>query len=84
VVASRLPVIERYVGASEVGFAEPGDPASIAAVIEAVRADPRAARDRALNAAERLAAMEWRRQRRGYLAFVDGLVDAGKPLPARV
>jgi glycosyltransferase involved in cell wall biosynthesis len=84
VVASRLPVIERYFGPSEVNFAEPGDPAAIAAEIEAVQADPGAARDRALNAAERLAAMEWRRQRQGYLAFIDGLVDAASPLPARI
>ena len=36
VVASRLPVIERYFG-DDVLLAEPGDPASIAAAIEGVR-----------------------------------------------
>jgi glycosyltransferase involved in cell wall biosynthesis len=77
VVASRLPVIESYFGPGEVRFAEPGDPASIAAEIEAIRADPIAARDRAQSAAARLAGMEWQRQRQGYLAFIDGLVGAG-------
>ncbi len=44
VVASRLPVIERYFG-DDVLLAEPGDAASIAAAIEGVRADPVAAAD---------------------------------------
>ena len=39
VVASRLPVIERYFG-DDVLLAEPGDPASIAAAIEGVRGRP--------------------------------------------
>jgi len=76
-VASRLPVIERYFGPTAVSFAQPGDPAAIAAEVEAIRADPDAARERATSAAARLAAMEWRRQREGYLAFVDGLAGAG-------
>jgi glycosyltransferase involved in cell wall biosynthesis len=83
VVASRLPVIERYFGPSEVSFAEPGEPSSIAAGIEAIRADPEAARSRAESAAARLESMEWQRQRRGYLAFVDGLVRARTRSPAR-
>jgi glycosyltransferase involved in cell wall biosynthesis len=72
VVASRLPVIERYFG-GDVLLAEPGDPASIAAAIEAVRADPAAARERAERASERLGEIEWRRQREGYLALIDEL-----------
>jgi glycosyltransferase involved in cell wall biosynthesis len=81
-VASRLPVIERYFGPTELSFAEPGEPASIAAAIEAVRADPGAARERARRASERLAEMEWRRQRERYLALIDGL--AGRPVAAEV
>ncbi len=75
VVASRLPVIERYFG-DDVLLAEPGDAASIAAAIEGVRADPVAARTRAERASERLARIEWRQQREGYLGLVDGLVAA--------
>jgi glycosyltransferase involved in cell wall biosynthesis len=72
-VASRLPVIERYFG-DDVLLAEPGDPAGIAAAIEAVLADPAAARERAERASERLAQIEWRQQRFGYLALIDELV----------
>jgi glycosyltransferase involved in cell wall biosynthesis len=77
-VASRLPVIERYFGSDELLFAEPGEPASIAAAIEAVRADPDAARERAERASQRLARMEWRRQRLGYLEMIDELVVNGR------
>lgn len=72
VVASRLPVIERYFE-DDVLLAEPGDAASIAAALEGVRADPMAARDRAERAAQRLARIEWRQQRDGYLALIDEL-----------
>jgi glycosyltransferase involved in cell wall biosynthesis len=71
-VASRLPVIERYFG-DDVLLAEPGDAASIAAAIEGVRSDPVAARTRAERASQRLAKIEWRQQRQGYLDLVDGL-----------
>ena len=74
VVASRLPVIERYFG-DDVLLAEPRDAASIAAAIEGVRADPVAARMRAGRASKRLAKIEWRQQRQGYLQLVDGLVS---------
>jgi glycosyltransferase involved in cell wall biosynthesis len=72
VVASRLPVIESYFG-DDVLLAEPGDPASIAAAIEGVRAEPELALARAERASERLAEIEWRRQRDGYLALIDEL-----------
>ncbi len=78
-VASRLPVIERYFG-DDVLLAEPGDPASIAAAIEMVRADPSSAQERAERASRRLARIEWRQQRDGYLALIDelaGRVAAG-------
>jgi glycosyltransferase involved in cell wall biosynthesis len=73
VVASRLPVIERYFG-DDLLLAEPGDAASIAAAIEGVRADPEAARVRAERASKRLAKIEWRQQRQGYLSLIDDLV----------
>ena len=66
VVASRLPVIERYFG-DDVLFAEPGDPASIAAAIEGIRRAPETALARARLASQRLAEIEWRRQRKRYL-----------------
>lgn len=72
-VASRLPVIERYFG-DDVLLAEPGDPASIAAAIEGIRAEPELALARAERASQRLAEIEWRRQRSGYLALIDELV----------
>jgi glycosyltransferase involved in cell wall biosynthesis len=75
-VASRLPVIERYFG-DDVLLAEPGDPASIAAAIETVRAAPSAARERAERASQRLARIEWRQQRNGYLALIDELAGRG-------
>ena len=77
VVASRLPVIERYFG-DDVLLAEPGDAASIAAAIEGVRGDPLAAQARAERASRRLAKIEWRRQREGYLDLVDGLVQGAR------
>ncbi|HWJ43627.1 MAG TPA: glycosyltransferase [Solirubrobacterales bacterium] len=78
-IASRLPVIERYFG-DDVLLAEPGDPASIAAAIEGVRADPVLARQRAVRASLRLAEIEWRRQRAGYLALIDELAGRGVPV----
>lgn len=77
VVASRLPVIERYFG-DDLLLAEPGDAPSIAAAIEGVRADPVAARTRAERASKRLAKIEWRQQRQGYLDLVDGLVAGAR------
>ncbi|HEX5713928.1 MAG TPA: glycosyltransferase family 4 protein [Solirubrobacterales bacterium] len=77
VVASRLPVIERYFG-DDVLLAEPGDPASIAAAIEGVRAEPELARMRAEAASTQLAEIEWRRQREQYLELVDGLVERAR------
>ena len=77
VVASHLPVIERYFG-DDLLLAEPGDAASIAAAIEGVRSDPVAARTRAERASKRLAKIEWRQQRQGYLELVDGLVAGAR------
>ena len=74
VVASRLPVIERYFG-DDVLLAEPGDVASFAAAIEGVRSAPDSALERTRGASERLAQIEWRRQREQYLRLVDGLVE---------
>jgi glycosyltransferase involved in cell wall biosynthesis len=79
VVASRLPVIERYFG-DDVLLAEPGDAASFAAAIEGVRSAPETALERARGASERLAEIEWRRQREGYLSLVDGLVEHARSL----
>ena len=77
VVASRLPVIERYFG-DDVLLAEPGDPACIAAAIEGVRTEPSLARERAERASERLAEIEWRRQKEQYLELIDGLVERAR------
>ena len=74
VVVSRLPTIERYFGPDEVEFYEPGSPASLAAALERVCADPAAARARAARASARLTEIGWPVQRRRYLAVVDELV----------
>jgi glycosyltransferase involved in cell wall biosynthesis len=73
-VASRLGVIEHYFG-DDVLLAEPGKPESIATAIETVRADPAAAKERAERASQRLARLEWRRQRDGYLGMIDELAE---------
>jgi len=77
VVASRLPVIERYFGDSML-LAEPGDPASLAAAIEGVRAAPELAWQRAEGASRLLAEIEWSQQRQRYLGLVDGLVAGAR------
>ena len=73
VVASRLPVIERYFG-DDVLLAEPGD-AGLDRRRD--RRRPRRPDDGARaapnGAAERLARIEWRQQRDGYLALIDEL-----------
>jgi glycosyltransferase involved in cell wall biosynthesis len=73
VVASRLPVIERYFGEDEVRFFEPGSPRSLAEAIADVRAHPEAASERAARASRRLGAYEWTQQRAAYLSMVDEL-----------
>jgi len=77
VVASRLPVVERYFG-DDVLLAEPGDATSFAAAIEGVWRAPGSALARSRGASQRLAEIEWRRQREGYLDLVDGLVDRAR------
>jgi glycosyltransferase involved in cell wall biosynthesis len=73
VVTSRLPVIERYFGASEVRFFEPGSPSSLAEAIRDVCSDPVAAAQRAERASRQLKAFGWPRQRDRYLSLVDKL-----------
>ena len=75
-VASRLPVIERYFG-DDVLLAEPGDPASHRRRDRSACAPIRLRHgQRAERASERLAEIEWRRQRDGYLALIDELAGA--------
>lgn len=76
VVASRLPGIEGYFGEQDLHAFTPGDPADIARAIEAVCANPDAARERARRASERLPEIAWERQRERYLGLVDGLTAA--------
>jgi len=82
-VAPRLPVIERYFGGGEVTLFEPGSAAALAEAIAGVCADPAAARERALRASARLAAVGWPQQRQGYLGLVDELV-AGRRRRAEI
>lgn len=76
VVASRLPVIERYFSEHEVRFFDPGSHESLADAIADVRRNPEEALQRARRAGARLAGIEWSRQREAYLSLVDELVHA--------
>ena len=83
VVASRLPVVQRYFGDDELRFFEPGNPRSLADAIAEVIRDPAAAVERAARAAERLADIAWDGQRAGYLDCVRGLVGHASAAPLR-
>jgi glycosyltransferase involved in cell wall biosynthesis len=72
-VASRLPAIERYFGANEITFFEPGSPASLAAAIRQVAAHPDVATEKANRASERLRSFDWSTQRQAYLGVVEEL-----------
>lgn len=77
VVASRLPGISEHFSTQDLNPYTPGDPEDLARAIEAVCADPRAARERAARASARLTEIAWERQRERYLGLVDGLVTVG-------
>lgn len=72
-VASRLPGIAGYFSAGELCEFTAGDPADLARALEAVCANPAAARERAARATLRLSQIAWERQRARYLALVDEL-----------
>ena len=74
VVTSQLPVVERYFSEREVRFFTPGSAESLAAAIADVYRNPEQALERARRASERLAEIEWSRQRDAYLSLVDELV----------
>ena len=82
VVASRLPVTERYFSDDEVKFFDPGSPESLAAAIKDVCANPETAAARAQRASHKLTNFEWERQRENYLAVVDRLVSSRNGTPA--
>jgi glycosyltransferase involved in cell wall biosynthesis len=73
VVATRLPVVERYFGDGELRFCEPGDPAAMAEAIAEVRARPDEAVERARRASARMRDIAWGRQRQVYLELMEGL-----------
>jgi glycosyltransferase involved in cell wall biosynthesis len=73
VVASRLPVTQRYFSDAEVRFYEPGSPDSLADAITDVCSNPHEARERAERASRRLQAFAWSRQREEYLSVVGRL-----------
>ena len=78
VVSSRLPGIGSYFSEQELSPYTPGDPADLARAIEGLCADPHAARQRALNANQRLGQIAWTHQRERYLALVDRLCGRSK------
>lgn len=78
VVASRLPGMASYFGEDDLCAFTPGDPEDLARAVEAVCADPEAARTRAARASERLREIAWERQRERYLGLVDELALVGR------
>jgi glycosyltransferase involved in cell wall biosynthesis len=82
VVSSRLPGIAGYFSARELCEFAPGDPADLARALEAVCADPAAARERAAQATERLTEIAWEQQRERYLALVDELTGRAPETPS--
>ena len=80
VVASRLPVTERYFSDREVKFFEPGSAQSLASAIEDVCANPTETSARAERASERLKSFQWSRQQERYLSVVEQLVTRRGPL----
>jgi len=73
VVSSRLPAIGHYFTGAELRTFAPGDPAALAAAVEAACADPDGTHRRAQAAGARLADLGWERERARYLALVDRL-----------
>ncbi len=82
VVSSRLPGIAGYFSAQELCEYVPGDPADLARALEAVCANPAAARERAARATERLAEIAWEQQRERYLSLVDELTGRAPGTPS--
>jgi glycosyltransferase involved in cell wall biosynthesis len=85
VVASRLPVIERYFTDDQVLFFQPGSVPALCDALLETRRDPEAARRRAHRASARLAEIEWPRQRAAYLELMDQLAGgaSGRRRPVR-
>ena len=83
-IAPRLPVIERYFGAGEVAFFEPGSVESLAEAIVGVCADRSSAAARAVKASARLEELAWPHQRKGYLRLVDELTMRRGRLPRKL
>jgi len=75
VISSRLPGISGYFSERELHEFTPGDPVDLARAIEAVCADPQAARERAARATQKLSGIAWEQQRARYLALVDELTS---------
>lgn len=73
VVSSQLPGIGSYFSDQDLTPYTPGDPQDLARAIEAICADPAAARQRAQRATVRLSEIAWTHQRQRYLALVDEL-----------
>ena len=70
VVASRLPLVERTFGDDVVTYAA-GDPADLAAALEAIVDDPAGREARIARAHARVAALSWEREARAYLDLVE-------------
>lgn len=78
-VCSRLPAIEAYFGADALAYANPGDPADMAAQIERLLRDRGAAEAQARRAAEVARRLAWEHVRLDYLSAL-GLAEKAGPI----
>jgi glycosyltransferase involved in cell wall biosynthesis len=71
VIASRLPVVADTFRERAVAFFEPDDAADLAATIQALAADPEAARAKAIAAAVEYEPLRWRTMKHTYLGVIE-------------
>jgi glycosyltransferase involved in cell wall biosynthesis len=81
-VCSRLPAIEAYFGSDALAYARPGDPADMAAQVDRLLRDSRAAERQASRAAEIAQRMAWEHVRLDYLSALGLVREAAHDAPA--
>jgi glycosyltransferase involved in cell wall biosynthesis len=74
VVASRLPTVERYFAPDTLSVYEPGDPASLAAVVLRLVDDAEGRRARVKKTRDRVEELSWTRQAAAYKTVVERLI----------
>ena len=75
VIAARLRTIEHYFKDNAVRFFEPGDPASLAAAIGELKANPKRREEQVRRAAEVVETISWKSHRDRYFEAIDSLIS---------